>query len=104
MVLSLERLLHVSFVLLKPKCLPRHLHLWWAFRAACEMINPNCMEWSGHLLLVLIFSLPRIFMFSAQIRAQKTNSPLLGGQPTTLSLALLPLSLHSPSCFPGWWW
>lgn len=96
-----RRHLHVSFVLLKPKCLPRHLHLWWEFGAACEMTNPNCMEWSGHHLLVLIFSLPRIFMFSAQSRAQKANSPFLGGQPTTLSLALLPLSLHDLSCFPG---
>ncbi|NWZ82424.1 TENA protein, partial [Poecile atricapillus] len=84
------------FVLLKPKCLPRHLHLWWAFRAACEMTNPNCMEWSGHLLLALIPSLPRIFLLSAQSRAQKPNSPFLGGQPTTLFRALLPLKAMPP--------
>lgn len=85
-----------------PQVSLRHLHLWWAFGAACEMTSPNCMEWSGHLLLVLIFSLPRIFMFSAQSRAQKKKQiPLfLGGQPTTLSLALLPLSPHGLSCFP----
>lgn len=81
-----------------PQVSLRHLHLWWTFRAACEMTSPNCMEWSGHLLLVLIFSLPRIVMFSAQIRAQKNKFPffLVVSPP----LALLPLSPHSLSCFP----
>lgn len=37
MVLSLERHLHVSLVLLKRECLPRRLHLRWEFGAACEM-------------------------------------------------------------------
>lgn len=50
-------------------------------------------------------------VFPAESRAQKPGSPFLDGQPTTLSLALLPLSLVSLDVkaflpvmvIPGWW-
>lgn len=48
------------------------------------------------VLVLMFFSTQYFYVFPAKSGAQKASSPFLDGQSTTLSLALLPLSLLRP--------
>lgn len=79
---------------------PQAFPLWWAFRAACAVTNPSCMEWPGHLLLVLIC--PCLGFLCSQHRARlKKQIPLFLVVSPPLCPCIAPFESPFEPCFPG---